>query len=73
MRNKVAKKLRAQAYLSVDKDTAYETKKVKNTPMKVLRGASLVDIVWPSFRTTLTRGCTRAYYQWLKKEYKLGA
>lgn len=67
MRSKIAKSLRRMAARQVaDPTTTYSTVHVKDVKHSLLDGRV---VVVPHYRTTVTRGARRAFYQWLKREY----
>lgn len=73
MRAKVAKALRKHAGQEAgdgNQATEYQTKAVKTSYIERWDGTQFVKIPWVSYRVSMKRTCARAYYQWLKREFK---
>ena len=71
MRGKLAKAMRHVAVQrSMQKETTYDNKKVKVTTIPIWNGKAFDNVQWPSYKTTMTKGCARAFYKWMKRRYK---
>lgn len=71
MRGKLAKAMRRVAnQRAMQKETTYDKRQVKVTTVPIWNGKSFDNVQWPSFKVTMVKGCSRAFYQWMKRNYK---
>lgn len=73
MRAKVVKALRKHAGKDAGEDnqaTEYQTEVVKESYVEKWDGKQFVKIPWVSYKVSMKRTCARAYYQWLKREFR---